>query len=427
MKVLIVSSRSPEYSGNLGNDIKKAFTQTGHTVTWAYDEILTEYKQIDEHLKKIRICEKNRNFCTKITKKAESVVYRICGKKTGRFFLVNNELTPQLPFPLQIKQINGQFDLAIVLFTSEMISAITIKELSCKFKCPILLFGIDMYFLTGGCHFFDNCSAIYNECKQCPAKPWWQKDYPHKNFLFKKHLFAEYDVFFICNSYMKMIASKNGIISEDKIINMSYILDEELFKPKDKIKCRECLNIPKDAKFIMLARYSSHPRKGFGYIRDSINYLFKETPKNLRSQIVLCLIGEDAAPIIDQINVYTINMCKVSFDDLIKLYNSVDVFLSSSIDDAGPSMVNQAMACGTPVVSFNIGTSVDVLQDGISGFKTDEVSVRAFADCIRKIYDLDESGRDSLRKSTRQTALANNSLGAFMNTIERFMCTKRMS
>ena len=40
-----------------------------------------------------------------------------------------------------------------------------------------------------------------------------------------------------------------------------------------------------------------------------------------------------------------------------------DVFLSPSIQDAGPMMLNQALMCGTPAVAFNIGVAYDIIND----------------------------------------------------------------
>ena len=418
MNVLIVSSRPPEYSGNLGNDLCKAFTATGNKVTWAYDDIFKQYQKIDAYLCNIRNKEANKDFLDILVAKLKAITQRVCGKKTGKYFLVEDESRPVFPVSFNTNKIKGNFDLILVLFTSDMISVLTVEELSKKYKCPVFLYGIDMYFLTGGCHFFDNCKQFYNECKWCPAKVFWKKNVPHKNFLLKKQVFAYNDIRLLTNSHCKRYALTNGIAKENKLVNMSYILDETLFVPKDRFECRERLGIPQNANFVMLARYSSHERKGFVYIRESINQIFGKIEHEFRDRIVLCLIGEDATNIIEQIPIKTLNFGKVSIDVLIDLYNSADVFLSGSIDDAGPSMVNQAMACGTPVVSFNIGTAIDVLKNNVSGFKSNEISVEGFANCLNKIYRLKENERVSLRHTTRQVAIDNNSLGAFVKIIE---------
>ena len=49
--------------------------------------------------------------------------------------------------------------------------------------------------------------------------------------------------------------------------------------------------------------------------------------------------------------------------ELIKFYQNSDFFLNQSIQDAGPVMVNEALACGVPVISFKTGISNDVIRN----------------------------------------------------------------
>jgi glycosyltransferase involved in cell wall biosynthesis len=49
-------------------------------------------------------------------------------------------------------------------------------------------------------------------------------------------------------------------------------------------------------------------------------------------------------------------------------YSAADVFVSPSVEDAGPMMVNEAMACGVPVVATAVGTAPDFIRDGETGW-----------------------------------------------------------
>ena len=58
----------------------------------------------------------------------------------------------------------------------------------------------------------------------------------------------------------------------------------------------------------------------------------------------------------------------VNMETLAELYALADIYLSPSIVDPGPIMVNQALMCGTPVVSYSIGTALDVVKDRGTGY-----------------------------------------------------------
>ena len=83
-------------------------------------------------------------------------------------------------------------------------------------------------------------------------------------------------------------------------------------------------------------------------------------------------------------------------------------------------MVNQSQMCGTPVVCFNNGTAVDVVTDGVSGFKTDHVSETGFADALYSALNLslnDPEAYERMRISTRNTALDTCSKARFQQDI----------
>ena len=119
-----------------------------------------------------------------------------------------------------------------------------------------------------------------------------------------------------------------------------------------------------------------------------------------------------------QFSIDTLYIGPLSRQNLIKAYNASNIFLSPSIDDAGPSMVNQSIMCGTPVICFEIGTALDVIDNGISGYKVKVKDYEAFADAIYTIYNMPAEKYDKLQLSTREMALKHNSLESFARMIE---------
>ena len=81
-------------------------------------------------------------------------------------------------------------------------------------------------------------------------------------------------------------------------------------------------------------------------------------------------------------------------------------------------MVNQSIMCGTPVVSFDSGTAIDVINDGCSGFKVQLKDSKAFGKAIHKLFLLPNNDYQRLRRSSREIALHWNSPSAFVKQVE---------
>ena len=80
-------------------------------------------------------------------------------------------------------------------------------------------------------------------------------------------------------------------------------------------------------------------------------------------------------------------------------------------------MVNQALSCGVPVVAFNIGTAIDVVNGKGTGYCAKEISSKAFADGIRWWYGLSESEYCEISKNCREIALETTSYKACVDKI----------
>ena len=98
------------------------------------------------------------------------------------------------------------------------------------------------------------------------------------------------------------------------------------------------------------------PRKGF----DDFLKLREELPDNY----VIVLVGVSA----EQKKMLPDGMIGVehteSLDELVKLYSSADVFVNPTYEDNFPTTNLEALACGTPVITYRTGGSVEAVSDG---------------------------------------------------------------
>ena len=72
-----------------------------------------------------------------------------------------------------------------------------------------------------------------------------------------------------------------------------------------------------------------------------------------------------------------------NIEELRKLYSISDVFINLTTDDNYPTTNLEAIACGTPVITYNTGGSMESAK--MYGCVTDEKSLECIKDCVEKI------------------------------------------
>jgi glycosyltransferase involved in cell wall biosynthesis len=68
--------------------------------------------------------------------------------------------------------------------------------------------------------------------------------------------------------------------------------------------------------------------------------------------------------------------------EMAKLYCAVDAVILPSREDNLPNVLLEALACGTPVISTPIGGSLDIIENGLNGFKAEDISSLSLAHAI---------------------------------------------
>jgi glycosyltransferase involved in cell wall biosynthesis len=83
------------------------------------------------------------------------------------------------------------------------------------------------------------------------------------------------------------------------------------------------------------------------------------------------------------------------YSELPKWYGISNVFVHPAIRECWGVSVNEAMACGLPVVaSRQVGSSYDLIQDGANGYQYPSGDVKALADCLTRIASRPDRGAE---------------------------------
>lgn len=424
--ILIVSSANPSVAaGVLAVDYYNALKKNGSEVDFLTKNKSLEYPDflyiqdnyVNKAIRKI----------IKLFDKVSFKFFRIISKRdykllTQRYFFYKNEKRPPVSNRRLLKALpkDKRYDLILIMFWQEMLSASSLEALYDKYKCPIFIGCVDYSPMTGGCHFISDCPTFENGCGACEI--WYSKktkDFTYKNVLEKKRIYEKIKPVLLVNKYMdENYASKSPMLKNIQKKYIFPVINEDLFCPIDKKIAKKELNIDENKKVIFFACQNLHDtRKGGKYVLAALDNFYNELTDEQRENILVILAGRAEKEIesIVKFNCKTFGF--VDTNKLIKLYQAADVYLSGSVIDAGPMMVNQALSCGVPVVAFNIGTAIDVIYGKNTGYVAKEISSEAFTEGIRWWYSLTNSEYEKISDNCRNIALETTSYEACSNKI----------
>jgi glycosyltransferase involved in cell wall biosynthesis len=152
------------------------------------------------------------------------------------------------------------------------------------------------------------------------------------------------------------------------------------FKRLNEIYCKELFGLPAEKRIILFGADSvTNKRKGFEYIVEALKYLESE-PELVLENVIFCAFGKGN---------FENNKIRFlgSIDDsrlLCALFNSADLFVIPSLEEAFGMVTVESMMCGTPVLGFPTGGIVDLIEDGVNGFLCEEISVNALVTGLKR-------------------------------------------
>ena len=84
--------------------------------------------------------------------------------------------------------------------------------------------------------------------------------------------------------------------------------------------------------------------------------------------------------------------------ELSMLYSLADVYVNPTYADMFPTVNLEALACGTPVITYRTGGSPEAIDDK-TGVVVEQGNVDALADAIRKMKKLPPSSTDCRKRA----------------------------
>lgn len=185
--------------------------------------------------------------------------------------------------------------------------------------------------------------------------------------------------------------------------------DTGLFSLKDRQSCRAALGLSPDKHIVLVGATSMGTRwKGLDLFVEAMAQLSEAPPDGRALEIVT--FGKDpfdAAQLERRLDILHLGAIKDRRFMSI-LYSAADVFAAPSRMETLSNAVLESLACGTPVVAFDIGGMPDMIDHKVNGFLAAPFSIADLAEGIR--WGLDQRNREDVRAACRQKVLDSFSL-----------------
>ncbi|MBR2488999.1 MAG: glycosyltransferase [Clostridia bacterium] len=215
----------------------------------------------------------------------------------------------------------------------------------------------DCWAFTGYCPYFDivNCNKWQTECYKCEQyrKYSWFFDRSKHNFQQKKKVIDGLDLTVITPSEWMANLAKKSFFKEYPVKVINNGIDLSVFKPFDSNfrKKHNC-----EDKFLILGvAFGWEERKGLS--------AFLELAKRLDDRFKIVLVGTNDA--VDKVlpeNIISINKTQ-NQKELAEIYSAADLFVNPTMEENYPTVNMEALACGTPVLTFNTGGCSEMLDE----------------------------------------------------------------
>lgn len=117
----------------------------------------------------------------------------------------------------------------------------------------------------------------------------------------------------------------------------------------------------------------------------------------------------------EKLNLDTVVQFVGESNDIVKEYNSADIFCLPSLLEGFPNVICEAMACGLPIVCSNIGDNANIVADGVNGFLFDPHSVEDIANGFIEYIHIDTGAKKKMSERSRNIILEKFTDESFIN------------
>lgn len=299
---------------------------------------------------------------------------------------------------------NSDADIVHLHWISEMLS---IKDIG-RINKPLVWTMHDMWAFCGAEHYTlddENARFIVGYLKNNRPKAESGIDLNRITWLAKRKYWKNNFFHIVSTSkWLFNCASNSKLFSASKHFLIPYPLETKKFwKPIHKNVAREALGLPQDKYLILMGADggTTNPRKGADLMFESISNIGKIA--NFETELIIFGQSDPINPSKWSQKVHWLG--NVNDDRILALaYSAADVMIVPSRQEAFGQTATESLACGTPVVAFDIGGLSDIVLHKENGWLAKPFDIQDMAEGIKWIIE-DPKRHGKLSENARASVL----------------------
>ena len=271
----------------------------------------------------------------------------------------------------------------------------------------------DLWAMTGHCAYPYDCERWVTGCYDCPlfteegrkivepvATP---RDGTRRSWKAKKRIYERSKInVIITTDWMVEQVNKSILADSISITKISNGVDLDLYKPRSRSEAREKLGLPLDETIVLwTAGYKGNIRKGYHLVVEALEDIQREREDTPMLLTMGGKVGWDKPETLrkERHLGYVRDM-----EMQASVYAASDVFLCPTLADAQPQTALESLACGVPIIAFDVGPMTEMVHDGETGFIAPDTTVDSLRDQILRFMEAKEL-RSKMREICRDEAL----------------------
>lgn len=316
-------------------------------------------------------------------------------------------------------------DIIVSGLTYGFVNTNTLSDLHNYWNAPVFMTAYDANAYTGGCHVLCKCRGFEESCENCPgiSASTRKREVAISYDIKKKNISSAKIGVLYASAWSLDNIKRSSCFAHSLAFDIGMCINTDLYTNTNRDIAKQVFNLPSSCLMIFAGAVNlKEERKGSVYFIKSLTYLWDFLPKGIRERVCIMMAGNN----IHSLDAFSAELppFQYKFIDFISdvrllslAYQAAEVFVCSSLEDAGPMMAAEALSCGTPVVGFPVGLlyGQTVIRNASTGYVVESESSSQLAEAVAKILMLGESDFHIMSEECRNTAVQILSREAFIS------------
>ena len=234
---------------------------------------------------------------------------------------------------------------------------------------PIVWTLHDSWPFCGVCHLPMDCRGYQQKCGCCPALGSDKtRDLSRQVWAKKRSIYKDLDLHIVAPSHwMADCARQSSLFRDFDIHVIPNCLDVDTFRPGNRVEACRYFHLDPDRRHILFGAINAveDKNKGFKYLVEALKRIGSVVSEN--TDLVVFGSSRPVADEIGGLKVHSVGLLK-KVSDIVNIYRLADLVVVPSLSENLSCTIMESLACGIPVVAFDIGGNGDLIDHRVNGY-----------------------------------------------------------